>query len=162
MLRSSRTFISARGPYSTRTAGYRRSFFDHTLHHQGPTQQAASKRLTESTSVTLKICTALPTVSISFHRTMATMKQPQHFMMTSGETDPVWIHTEPYSKRPHFSKLAEDTTADVCIIGAGISGITIAYELVKRGVNVVMLEAREVLSGESGSSTLLLAILGPY
>lgn len=80
------------------------------------------------------------------------MAGPEHFMMTSGQTDPVWIHTEPYSKRPQFTKLNEDTSADVCVIGSGIAGITTAYELTKRGISVVMLEARDVLSGESGTT----------
>ena len=73
-----------------------------------------------------------------------------HFLDTSGETDPVWIHTEPYSKRPQFHKLTEDASTDVCVIGSGIAGVSVAYELVLRGVTVTMLESREVLSGETG------------
>ncbi|MCJ1384046.1 hypothetical protein MMC17_007162 [Xylographa soralifera] len=84
---------------------------------------------------------------------MATMSQPQHFMDTSGELDAVWIHKEPYSNRPHFSKLDKDIKVDVCIIGAGISGISTAYELVSRGLKVAMIEAREVLSGETGRTS---------
>lgn len=74
-------------------------------------------------------------------------------MDTSGETDPVWIHVEPYSKRPHFTKLSQDLKTDVCIIGAGVAGISTAYELVRQGVQVVMIEAREVLSGETGRTS---------
>ncbi|TKA81775.1 hypothetical protein B0A49_00647 [Cryomyces minteri] len=81
------------------------------------------------------------------------MSSPQHFMDTSGDTEPVWIHTEPYSSRPHFPKLDKDLHTDVCIVGAGIGGISTAYELVSRGVNVVMIEAREVLSGETGRTS---------
>ena len=66
---------------------------------------------------------------------MGTMAEPEHFMRTSGETDAVWIHTDPYSNRPKFSKLNRDLETDVCIIGSGISGISIAYELVTRGVS---------------------------
>lgn len=78
---------------------------------------------------------------------------PKQFTKTSGSTDAVWIHTEPYSQRPHFKKLTSDIEADVCIVGAGIAGITTAYELVKAGQKVVMIEAREVLSGETGRTT---------
>ena len=85
--------------------------------------------------------------------TMASLTSPQHFMDTSGAQEPVWIHTEPYSHRPKFQKLTQDLNADVCIVGSGIAGISTAYELVSSGAKVVMLEAREVLSGESGRTS---------
>ena len=72
----------------------------------------------------------------------------QHAMKTSGDTDAVWVQTEPYSHRPKFPKLDKDVSADVCIIGSGIVGISTAFELVKRGAEVVMIEARDILSGE--------------
>ncbi|KAF2146545.1 uncharacterized protein K452DRAFT_282719 [Aplosporella prunicola CBS 121167] len=84
---------------------------------------------------------------------MATMAKPQKFMLTSGETDPVWIHLEPYKNHPRFPKLEQDIETDVCIVGSGIAGISTAYELVVRGHNVVMIEAREVLSGETGRTS---------
>ncbi|KAL8932998.1 MAG: hypothetical protein Q9211_006017, partial [Gyalolechia sp. 1 TL-2023] len=81
------------------------------------------------------------------------MASKSHFLNTSGENDPVWVHLEPYSKRPQFKKLAEDIKTDVCVIGSGIAGVSVSYELVQHGVNVVMLEAREILSGESGRTS---------
>ncbi|KAK5124802.1 hypothetical protein LTR85_001515 [Meristemomyces frigidus] len=78
---------------------------------------------------------------------------PQHFMATSGATDPVWVHTEPYSNRPTFSKLDRDLDAYVCVVGSGIAGVQTAYELVHRGHKVVMLEARDVLAGETGRTS---------
>ncbi|KAL8685573.1 MAG: hypothetical protein Q9218_007674 [Villophora microphyllina] len=81
------------------------------------------------------------------------MASHSHFLDTSGETDSVWVHTEPYSKRPSFNKLSEDTKTDVCVIGSGIAGVSVSYELVSRGVKVIMLEAREVVSGESGRTS---------
>jgi glycine/D-amino acid oxidase-like deaminating enzyme len=78
---------------------------------------------------------------------------PAHFQRTSGTTEPVWIHLEPYRNRPTFPKLDKDVETDVCIIGAGIAGISTAYELVTRGHNVVLLEARDVLSGETGRTS---------
>jgi glycine/D-amino acid oxidase-like deaminating enzyme len=77
----------------------------------------------------------------------------QQFLHTSGATDSVWVHQDPVSNRPSFSKLESDTETDVCIIGAGIAGISTAYELVSRGRQVVLLEARKVLSGESGRTS---------
>ena len=43
--------------------------------------------------------------------------------------------------------------ADVCVIGSGITGVSTAYELVKRGYQVLMVEAREILSGETGRTS---------
>lgn len=82
-----------------------------------------------------------------------TVSAPEKFTFTSGETDPVWIHKEPYQNLPKFSRLDKDLETDVCIVGAGISGISVAYELVTRGVNVVLVEGREVLSGETGRTS---------
>jgi glycine/D-amino acid oxidase-like deaminating enzyme/nitrite reductase/ring-hydroxylating ferredoxin subunit len=78
---------------------------------------------------------------------------PRHFLKTSGATDPVWEHLDPPSNRPQFSPLKQNIETDVCIVGAGIAGISIAYELVKRGREVILLEAREVLSGETGRTS---------
>ncbi|PWY67121.1 gamma-glutamylputrescine oxidoreductase [Aspergillus sclerotioniger CBS 115572] len=78
------------------------------------------------------------------------MPSSTHWMNTSGESDPVWVHHVPYDKYPHFPPLTENMTTDVCIVGAGIAGISIAYELVNRGKKVTMIEARQVLSGETG------------
>lgn len=72
---------------------------------------------------------------------------------TTGATDPVWIHQEPYESRPSFRPLTNNIETQTCIIGAGISGLSIAYELVKRQQEVVLLEAREVLSGETGRTS---------
>ncbi|KAK3683177.1 hypothetical protein LTR37_020490 [Vermiconidia calcicola] len=83
---------------------------------------------------------------------MATVA-PQHFMHTSGETDPVWVHTDPHSNRPQFTSLPNSTSADVCVIGSGMAGVQSAYELVKRGYSVVMLEARNAISGETGRTS---------
>lgn len=78
---------------------------------------------------------------------------PKHFMHTSGEADPVWIHHVPYSSIPKFSKLDRNLETDVCIVGSGISGVSVAYELVLRGLKVVLIEGREILSGETGRTS---------
>lgn len=82
-----------------------------------------------------------------------TMKSDSHFSRTSGETDPVWIHHVPYSSYPKFPQLQENLDTDVCIVGSGISGVSAAYELVARGKQVTMIEARQILSGETGRTS---------
>jgi gamma-glutamylputrescine oxidase len=47
-------------------------------------------------------------------------------------------------------QLQEDETADVCIIGAGYTGLSSAIHLAERGYQVVVLEAERVAWGASG------------
>jgi glycine/D-amino acid oxidase-like deaminating enzyme len=83
----------------------------------------------------------------------ATPSDPEKSMHTSGGTDPVWVHKQPYSALPTFPPLTQDLSTEVCVIGCGIAGIHTAYELVKRGKQVTMIEARDALSGESGRTS---------
>ena len=46
--------------------------------------------------------------------------------------------------------LASDLEADVCVVGAGFTGINTAIELAQRGLSVVLLEARRIGWGASG------------
>ncbi len=54
--------------------------------------------------------------------------------------------------RPHstYPKLEGDSTADVCIIGAGYTGLSAALELAEAGQRVIVLEAERVGYGGSG------------
>jgi len=72
-------------------------------------------------------------------------------MDTSGSTNPVWRLTAPAPQR--YTKLEQNTHADVVVIGAGIAGLQIAYELVVRGRTVVVLEDGAIASGETGRTT---------
>lgn len=55
---------------------------------------------------------------------------------------------------PTFPELKEDIkNIDVGIIGAGITGITLAYLLSKQGLKVCLLEARNILNGTTGHTT---------
>src|ERR1700712_2787650 len=42
---------------------------------------------------------------------MPESSEPNRFMRTSGANDSVWVHLEPYSHRPQFSKLEKDIEA---------------------------------------------------
>lgn len=72
---------------------------------------------------------------------------------TSDYEQPVWISTEPYSSRPMFPKLDKNITTDVVIVGAGTTGISAAYECVGRGMATTLIDAREVLFGETGRTS---------
>lgn len=69
---------------------------------------------------------------------------------TSGENQSFWLDSTEQLK---FEKLSQDITADVAVIGAGISGITTAYCLAKSGKSVVVIEDGNVGSGETGRTT---------
>jgi len=54
---------------------------------------------------------------------------------------------------PRFEPLQEDLQTDVCIVGAGIAGLTTAYLLAREGVAVTVLEAGVLVAGESSRTT---------
>jgi len=51
---------------------------------------------------------------------------------------------------PDMAALQGATTADVCIVGGGYTGLTTALELARQGVSVVLLERQELGFGGSG------------
>jgi glycine/D-amino acid oxidase-like deaminating enzyme/nitrite reductase/ring-hydroxylating ferredoxin subunit len=75
---------------------------------------------------------------------------------TGEETRSIWMSTP----LPRFAPLAGDRQVDVAVIGAGITGITTAWLLKRRGRRVAVIEAAEVGSGEtSRTSAHLTAVL---
>ena len=68
----------------------------------------------------------------------------------SGTTKSVWTDT---SNIPSFDPLQGDLDTDVCIVGAGIAGITTAYLLGRDGKRVVVLDDGPVAGGETGRTT---------
>lgn len=54
---------------------------------------------------------------------------------------------------PVTQPLHDNIKCDVCIVGAGIAGVTTAYLLAKEGRDVVLLEAKEVGGGETSRTT---------
>jgi len=51
------------------------------------------------------------------------------------------------------SALRKNTECDVCIVGGGLAGMSIAYQLVKAGASVVVLEAKRFGEGETGRTS---------
>lgn len=52
-----------------------------------------------------------------------------------------------------FNKLEKDISTDVCIVGAGIFGLTCGYYLTKQGYNVVLLEKEKDISSKTTGHT---------
>ncbi|HHX59524.1 MAG TPA: FAD-dependent oxidoreductase [Epulopiscium sp.] len=51
------------------------------------------------------------------------------------------------SQLPRFNSLKSDIETDVCVIGAGITGILTAYLLTKQGVDCILIESNTIASG---------------
>ncbi|MDN4037781.1 FAD-dependent oxidoreductase [Massilia sp. YIM B02443] len=69
---------------------------------------------------------------------------------TNGSSTSVWMDT---AAVPVFPPLAGDLEAGVCVIGAGIAGLTTAYLLAQEGLDVVVIDALGVGAGETGRTT---------
>jgi len=54
---------------------------------------------------------------------------------------------------PSFGPLAEDPNADVCVVGAGIAGMTTAYLLARQGRSVVVLDDGPIAGGQTQRTT---------
>ena len=52
-----------------------------------------------------------------------------------------------------FPSLSSDIETEVCIVGAGITGITTAYLLAKKGIQVVIIDSDTILKGTTGFTT---------
>jgi glycine/D-amino acid oxidase-like deaminating enzyme len=69
----------------------------------------------------------------------------------ANESISVWQENE--KTEPSFSPLRENTNADICIVGAGIAGLTTGYMLAKAGKSVVILDAWGLAAGETSRTT---------
>jgi glycine/D-amino acid oxidase-like deaminating enzyme/nitrite reductase/ring-hydroxylating ferredoxin subunit len=72
----------------------------------------------------------------------------------SGRTVSLWMATQ---ELPFFEPLQQNFETDVCIVGAGIAGLTTAYHLLRQGKKVVVLDDGPVVSGETERTTAHLA-----
>src|SRR5215472_1026675 len=73
--------------------------------------------------------------------------------MTTVHDSPSGVPTRLSSVRPSaltYAPLSHDLDVDVCVIGGGLAGLTVARELVRRGWSVAVLEAKRVAWNASG------------
>ncbi len=68
----------------------------------------------------------------------------------NGATRSSWMAT---AEEPPSGRIDQDVRADVCIIGAGIAGVTTAWMLAQEGRRVVLLDDGPVGGGETGRTT---------
>ena len=67
-----------------------------------------------------------------------------------GQSVSSWMAT---TTVPNQNTLMEDAHADVCVVGAGIAGITTAYLLAKEGKSVIVLDDGAVGGGQTQRTT---------
>lgn len=68
----------------------------------------------------------------------------------AGRSTSLWMAT---SGRPEFSPLLANEDADVCVVGAGMAGLSVAYHLTRAGKSVVVLDDGPIVSGETERTT---------
>lgn len=78
----------------------------------------------------------------------------EHNSNPGGETASLWVGTFVV---PTFPALGGDARCDVCVIGAGITGLSTAYTLAKAGKKVIVLDSGPIGGGETGRTTAHLA-----
>src|SRR5688500_19378744 len=68
----------------------------------------------------------------------------------SGGTRSLWMDT---ARMPSYDPLQSDLDTEVCIVGAGIAGVTTAYLLARSGRRVVLLDDGPIAGGETCRTT---------
>ena len=68
----------------------------------------------------------------------------------NGQSTSVWMAT---ADTPREGRLAEDLETDVCVVGAGIAGMTTAHLLAREGRRVAVIDDGPVAGGETSRTT---------
>jgi glycine/D-amino acid oxidase-like deaminating enzyme/nitrite reductase/ring-hydroxylating ferredoxin subunit len=67
-----------------------------------------------------------------------------------GATTSIWQDT---CEVPRFPKLTKSGSTDICVVGAGIAGLSVAYHLAREGKKVVVLDDGPIGGGETSRTT---------
>jgi len=65
-------------------------------------------------------------------------------------TPSLWAET---AKLPQYSSLKKDLTVDVCVVGGGIAGMSVAYLLSQAGKRVALIDDGAIASGQTQMTT---------
>lgn len=76
-------------------------------------------------------------------------------MINKNRTMSLWEDTD----LPTFSSLNNHHETDVCIVGGGVTGLMVAYQLAKKGRKVSLVEAFEIGRGQTSRMTAHLSTL---
>jgi glycine/D-amino acid oxidase-like deaminating enzyme/nitrite reductase/ring-hydroxylating ferredoxin subunit len=71
-------------------------------------------------------------------------------MTDNGRTTSLWMQTQHVLPEPH---MPSDLRADVCVVGAGIAGLTTAYLLARQGRRVIVIDDGSTAGGETCRTT---------
>ncbi|MFI9201113.1 FAD-dependent oxidoreductase [Streptomyces sp. NPDC053048] len=74
-----------------------------------------------------------------------------------GVAESYWMATAPAA--PRAAALTSDIEVDVAVVGAGMAGLSTAWELIEAGRSVAVLEADRLAAGVSGYTTAKLSAL---
>src|SRR5690242_15171803 len=85
----------------------------------------------------------------SRHQGMMTGTDPSRY-------GPTWYASTAVAA-PERPALTHDLDVDLCVIGAGLAGLTVAREVARRGWSVAVLEAGKVAGGASGRNAGLVS-----
>lgn len=77
-------------------------------------------------------------------------QRQDEFATDNGASRSIWMSA---AKIPARGALVGDVRADMCIVGAGIAGLTIAYRMARPGRKIVVLDDGPVAGGESCRTT---------
>ncbi len=72
-----------------------------------------------------------------------------------GKTTSAWVAAAPQA--PSYPPLSSDQTCDVCVVGAGIAGLTTAYLLARENKSVIVVDYGPVGDGQTGRTSAHLA-----
>lgn len=74
--------------------------------------------------------------------------------MDVRSSEPYWLIKNAFKKS--YPSLDESIDTDILVIGGGITGALITYQLLKEGKEVVLIDRRDVCNGSSAASTAML------